>query len=63
MTNYYADLTEDSAIKGSIEASKVADFVVLSADFMTVSEKALQDLHAVRTYVAGKQVYTNGDGL
>jgi predicted amidohydrolase YtcJ len=63
LTNYYADLTEDSAIKGSIEPKKVADFVVLSADFMTVPEKGLQDLHAIRTYVDGKEVYTNGDAL
>jgi predicted amidohydrolase YtcJ len=63
LTGYYADLTEDRAIKGSIERNKVADFVVLSADFMTVPEKALQDLHAIRTYVDGKEVYTNGEGL
>jgi predicted amidohydrolase YtcJ len=63
LTGYYADLTEDSAIKGSIEPHKVADFVVLSADFMTVPEKALQDLHAIRTYVDGKEVYNNGEGL
>jgi len=63
LTGYYADLTEDRAIKGSIEPNKVADFVVLSADFMTVPEKALQDLHAIRTYVDGKEVYTNGDRL
>ena len=63
LTNYYADLTEDSAIKGSIEPRKVADFVVLSADFMSVSEKALQDLHAIRTFVNGREVYTNGEGL
>ena len=63
LTGYYADLTEDSAIKGSIEPNKVADFVVLSADFMTISEKALQDLRAIRTYVDGKEVYTNGEAL
>ena len=63
LTNYYADLTEDSAIKGSIEPKKVADFVVLSADFMTVPEKGLQDLHAIRTYVDGKEVFTNGEAL
>jgi len=41
----------------------VADFGVLAADFMTISEKALQDLRAIRTYVDGKEVYTNGEAL
>lgn len=63
LTGYYADLTEDSTIKGSIEPHKVADFVVLSADFMTIPEKALQDLRAIRTYVDGKEVYTNSEDL
>ncbi len=62
-TNYYADLTEESDMKGSIEADKVADFVVLSEDFMTISDEALEDLHAVRTYVDGKEVYTSGEEL
>ena len=63
LTDYYADLTEESAFKGSIETNKVADFVVLSDDFMTIPEKSLQDLRAIRTYVDGKEVYTSGEAL
>jgi predicted amidohydrolase YtcJ len=57
VTINYAKLTDEDAIKGSIEASKLADFVVLSADYMTIPEAQVEDLKAVATYVGGKKVY------
>jgi predicted amidohydrolase YtcJ len=35
---------------------KLADFVVLSADFMTVPEDEILKLHPLATYVGGRQV-------
>jgi predicted amidohydrolase YtcJ len=56
-TLYNAELNGEAATKGSIEAGKLADFAVLSADYLTVPEAAIEDLHAVATYVGGRQVY------
>jgi len=49
---------------GSIEAGKLADFVVLSADFMTVPEDDIRSLRALATYVGGKKVFAReGSGF
>ena len=37
--------------RGSIEAGKLADFVVLNADLLTVPDDQLKDLHPLATYV------------
>lgn len=57
MTINNAKLTGEEAIKGSIEATKLADFAVLSADYMTVPVKQVELLKAVATYVGGRLVY------
>jgi predicted amidohydrolase YtcJ len=57
LTINYARLTDETEIKGSIEPNKLADFVVLSADFMTIPAAQIEDLKALSTYVAGKKVY------
>jgi predicted amidohydrolase YtcJ len=56
-TTNYAQLTDETKIKGSIEPGKLADVVVLSADFMTIPDKQVQSLKALATYVGGKLVY------
>lgn len=56
-TIHYAELNGESARKGSIEAGKLADFVVLSGDYLGVPEAQIEDLHAVATYVDGREVY------
>jgi hypothetical protein len=53
----YARLTGEEARKGSIEAGKWADFVVLSDDYLTVPAKQVESLKALATYVEGTQVY------
>ncbi|MGN5477743.1 amidohydrolase family protein [Cupriavidus basilensis] len=53
----YADLNGEADTKGSIEKGKLADFVVLSGDYLTVPEVDIQNLHAIATYVGGRQVY------
>jgi predicted amidohydrolase YtcJ len=57
LTINYARLTDESDIKGSIEPGKLADFVVLSADYMTIPAAEVENLKAVATYVDGKQVF------
>src|SRR5207244_13644828 len=54
-----ARLTFEENQKGSIEAGKLADLVVLSADYLTVPEAQLQSLKALGTMVGGRFVYTD----
>ena len=52
-----AYLTFDESKKGSLEAGKLADLAVLSADPLTVEEKALADITSAMTMVGGKIVH------
>jgi len=49
--------THEEAIKGSITAGKLADFVVLSDDLFTVDKQKIQEIQIVRTVVGGATVY------
>ncbi len=51
----YAEFEERD--KGSLEAGKLADFLVLSADITKVSPQEMLELRARRTYVGGKLVF------
>lgn len=44
--------------RGSIEAGKVADFSVFSADLMSIPESEILKTHVTRTFIAGEQVYS-----
>ena len=57
MTINNAKLTGEEAVKGSIEAGKLADFAVLSADYLSVPAKQIESLKAVATYIGGRLVY------
>ncbi len=57
MTINNATLTDEAAIKGSIEAGKLADFVVLSADYLNIPAADVKNLTALATYVGGQEVY------
>lgn len=50
----------DEKIKGSIEAGKLADLVVLSDDYLTVPEDKIREISSVITIVGGRIVYENG---
>lgn len=51
----YASFEEK--IKGSLEAGKLADFVVLSQDITMIDPVLIKDVKVVRTIVGGKVVY------
>ena len=55
INNAYPSFEED--IKGSIEAGKLADMVVLSEDIMTCPPDNIKDIKAEMTMVGGKVVY------
>jgi predicted amidohydrolase YtcJ len=46
--------------KGSLEAGKLADFVVLSKDIMTIPPTEVLQTEVVRTVVGGKAVWERG---
>jgi predicted amidohydrolase YtcJ len=52
-----AYLTFDEGKKGSLEAGKLADLAVLTADPLTVDDGGLRDIAATMTMVGGKIVY------
>lgn len=51
----YASFEED--IKGSLEAGKLADFVILDRNLFDVPPDTIRDASVVNTYVGGAQVY------
>jgi predicted amidohydrolase YtcJ len=57
VTINYAKLIGEDKIKGSIEPGKLADFAVLTGDFLTAKPEQIRDMKALATYVGGKQVY------
>jgi predicted amidohydrolase YtcJ len=43
--------------KGSLEAGKLADFIVLEQDILTIPVEQVKDITVATTYVGGKKVY------
>ena len=56
----YAYTTFEEKVKGSIESGKLADFLVLSDDILSVPEEKILSLHPLATYVGGHKVFQTG---
>jgi hypothetical protein len=57
VTINYARLIGEDRTRGSIEPGKLADFAVLTGDFLTVKPEAIRDMKALSTWVGGREVY------
>jgi predicted amidohydrolase YtcJ len=57
----FAKLIGEEGRRGSIEAGKLADFAVLSDDFLSVPVDKIPNMKALATYVGGKEVYRDGN--
>jgi predicted amidohydrolase YtcJ len=57
----YAKLIHEENDKGSISPGKLADFAVVSGDFLSVPMEEIESLTALATYVGGKRVYLSPD--
>jgi len=51
----YASFEED--FKGSIEIGKIADFIILDKDLLTVNPYEIKDVNVLKTYLGGKLVW------
>jgi len=51
----FSSFEED--IKGSIEVGKVADFVVLDKDILSINPEEIKDTNVLMTFFNGKIVY------
>ncbi len=47
----------DEKNKGSLEAGKLADFIVIDRDIFTVSVNELKDVHVLSTWIGGREMY------
>jgi hypothetical protein len=56
-TSAAARSTFDEGRKGTLEPGKLADMVVLSADYLTVADDQIKDIKADVTIVGGKIVF------
>jgi predicted amidohydrolase YtcJ len=57
VTINYARLIGEDKTRGSIEPGKLADFAVLTDDFLTAKPAAVRDMKALSTWVGGREVY------
>lgn len=61
-TLYGAMLSFDEEKRGSLEAGKIADFITLSADPLSVPPAKLRDISVTATYLAGQKYREKGYG-
>ena len=49
--------------KGSLEPGKLADFIVIDRDVLTVPEDQLKDVQVLKTFVGGELQYEKSGSL
>jgi predicted amidohydrolase YtcJ len=59
-TVWVAEVQFEEHIRGSLEAGKLADFVVTDRDYMSCPADELKDMRALMTVIGGKKVYERG---
>lgn len=57
MTIWAAKSNFEEKEKGSLEAGKFADFIILDKDIMTAGENELLQINVLKTYLGGENVY------
>ena len=57
VTINFAKLIGEDKTRGSIEPGKLADFAVLTDDFLTVKPEVIRDMKALSTWVGGREVF------
>jgi predicted amidohydrolase YtcJ len=57
VTLNYAKLIGEEKTRGSIEPGKLADFAVLTDDFLTARPETIRDMKALSTWVGGREVF------
>ncbi len=57
MTEGYAELTGETAVKGTIAAGKYADFAIYKTDLLTAPPAEVRDTKVLATYVGGRLAY------
>jgi predicted amidohydrolase YtcJ len=58
MTIWAAKANFEEAEKGSLEKGKLADFIILDKDIMSISAKEVLNTTVLATYIAGEKVYS-----
>jgi predicted amidohydrolase YtcJ len=57
MTIWAAKSNFEEAEKGSLEKGKLADFIILDKDLMTIAPTEVLQTSVLATYIGGKKVY------
>ena len=58
-TIWAARAQEEDAIKGSLEAGKLADMIVISGNILTIPAEQIRNLKVLKTIVGGQEVYSS----